>query len=170
VWPADWTGRQIVFRYPYRADPPDRDTGQIQQLATHGWPGDGVPAGQEQWWVAEHGPTATDWWHSVLSGRTIRGQPIPKDLASPPPGIAGRDADRLASFPDDSEVKRNYFGMGAYPMDRGRPENPEPEPLAVYELRTLETRPELAALGRLTMGTWTNIAAIFHGSFVPQAS
>jgi len=153
--------------FPYRADPPDR-TAPIRQYPALGWPGDGVTR-QETWWLMEHGPTLADWWESVMHGRQPPGEPTApkmlKDLASPPPGIRGRSRDKIADFPQADEDKRQYYGMGAFPMDT----LDGATPLAVYEHRSFADHAEVKSLEPLTMATWASIVQVFHKRFVPRS-
>ncbi|OHV58947.1 hypothetical protein [Pseudofrankia sp. BMG5.36] len=167
LWPTDWPDR-FLFPFAYRADPPDPQM-VIPEYAAGGWPKDGVTR-QETWQLIEHGPTISAWWDSVLNGRSAPGQQpdeprIRKDLASPPPGLRGRRPDRIADFPGDDENKREYYGMGAFPMDR----KDGPKPLAVFELRAFADHQEVMALGPPTLDTWVRIAEIFQTKFVPKA-
>jgi hypothetical protein len=165
LWPKEWTATGRLFPFPYRADPPDLvavSGNVVKTYKTAGWPDDGID-GTEDWWLIEHGPTMAEWWASVLNGRPAPGQPglIPKDLASPPPGIRGRDPGKLDRFPGNDENKQDYYGMGAFPMDaKGKP------PLAVYEHRGFSDTPKLAELGSLSVDKWGKIVTNFYVEFV----
>jgi hypothetical protein len=167
VWPPEWLqGYRQVFVYPYRADPPDpaaQKAGLVSEYRAEGWAGTNVPP--ENWLLIAHGPTVDDWWGSVLDGRRERdGTVLPKDLVSPPPGIRGRNPANLAKFPGDDENKREYYGMGAFPMDSSA----DP-PLAVYEHRAFTDHPEVARLKPLTADKWAEVARIFYANFVPRS-
>jgi hypothetical protein len=164
VWPHEW-GRRNVLMFPYRADPPELNV-QIPQYQAEGWTGDAVNR-PETWGLIEHGPALADWWDSVVNGRSAPGAlpdapKMVKDLASPPPGLAGRSRDKIASFPGDDENKRHYYGMGAFPMDT----RDVPKPLAVYEHRAFADHPQVKALGTPTKDKWADIVNIFHKLFV----
>jgi hypothetical protein len=165
VWPVEWTRHHQLFVYPYRADPPDpaaRAAGLIKEGRAEGWAGTDVTA--EDWWLTAPGPTLENWWASVMQGWKADGGVIPKDLASPPPGIRGRNPDKLAIFPGDDENKREYYGMGAFPMDRSAK-----PPLAVYEHRAFSVHPEVKELRPLTMDKWPQLLKIFYANFVPKS-
>jgi hypothetical protein len=84
-----------------------------------------------------------------------------KDLASPPPGMRGRDLDKIAKFSGDDENKREFYGMGAFPIDRSA--NP---PLAVYEHRAFPDYAGITSLGSLTSNEWGKIAEIFSTRYI----
>jgi hypothetical protein len=168
VWPTGpgW-GDRGLFVFPYRADPPDpvsRENGQIMEYKTTSWPGGNVERPDEAWWLTERGPLISEWWLSVINGRPVPGQPdlmMPKDLASPPPGIRSRDLKNIANFPGADESKRDYYGMGAFPMD------PSGSPLlAVYEHRAFADHHAMVQLGPPTLDTWGTVVDIFHDLFV----
>jgi hypothetical protein len=118
----------------------------------------------------EHGPTLVEWWESVVYGRPGPGEPthspkVPKDLASPPPGLRGRSRDKIGRFPQADEDKRQYYGMGAFPMDS----LDGPTPLAVYEHRSFADHAEVKKLEPLTMGRWADVVQVFYDRFVPRS-
>jgi hypothetical protein len=162
VWPYP---DQRLFKFPYRADPPEpfaEKTGEIKEYQAEGWPDDGISR-NEKWWLTEHGPLVSQWWASVVNGR-----PTPdnvntmlKDLASPPPGMRGRDPGKIARFPGADENKREYYGMGAFPMDPS-----SDPPLAVFEHRAFPAHPGVGKLEPLTFDKWPGILAIFYQRFV----
>jgi len=160
AWPPAWTGQQIMFQFPYRADPAD-DSGLAVKYPAGGWPNDGIGT-KEDWSLVEHGPTVAEWWNSICNGRLYGQSSVKKDLASPPPGIRGRDPAKLAVFPGKDEDKRAYYGMGAYPMDT----SDHRMSLAVYELRSFSTQPDLVALMPLTFDKWEAAVTVFHRKFV----
>ena len=160
AWPLEWAGQQTLFQFPYRADPRD-DSGLAVKYPAGGWRNDGISTA-EDWWLVQHGPTVADWWDSVCNGRTVGQRRIDKDLASPPPGIRGRDPGKLGDFPGKDEDKREYYGMGAYPMDT----SDHRTSLAVYELRSFSTQPDLVKLNPLTFDKWEAAVTLFHRKFV----
>lgn len=105
----------------------------------------------------------SQWWASVVSGRPASDQEglAPKDLASPPPGIRARATNLLATFPKATEDKREYYGMGAFPMDLSGK-----EPLAVYEHRAFADCAAVKDLEELSSDTWGKIAEVFYKRFV----
>ena len=110
------------------------------------------------------GPTVAEWWNSICNGRLYGPSSVKKDLASPPPGIRGRDPAKLAVFPgkDKDKDKRAYYGMGADPMDT----SDHRMSLAVYELRSFSTQPDLVTPMPLTFDKWEAAVTVFHRKFV----
>lgn len=75
--------------------------------------------------------------------------------------------DKLDKFPGSDENKREYYGMGAFPMDRmDRMDRSAKEPLAVYEHRAFPDDEATRKLGPLCFRRWADIAELFYGRFV----
>lgn len=147
LWPnLEWSREFVLFATPYRAEPLDPDAVPPPVERTgRGWQdaeGDSS-AKADRWFLAEYGPLFSDWCASIVHGRpvTTGDGNLPKDLASPPPGIRGRERANLHTFPTKDEDKSTYYGMGAFPADSG-PQGA----LAVYEHRAFSTDASIAPL------------------------
>ncbi|MBL7494322.1 hypothetical protein I6A60_10070 [Frankia sp. AgB1.9] len=168
LWPdLTWNRNFIMMVVPYRADPLE---GRLQPVPVRrkgtGWK-DGVrdtSTKVDYWYLTDGGPFYQDWCASVLEGRQAvdRGSNIPKDLASPPPGIRGRERAHLHEFPTSAEDKSTYYGMGAFPADKGG--------LAVYEHRAFASDSCIkhTQIGELVpSANWVKLVEAFHQTYQP---
>jgi hypothetical protein len=159
--------------YPYRAEAEARDTAQriendlyVPQARLANPTGPDDPT----WPLVLHGPSLVEWWNSVVAGdekRQYMGSNLPKDAMSPPPGYRGREPQYLGEFPTPSEDKKNFYGMGAFPMDRGAA-----DPLAVAEHRNFMQDKDLKPLtddsGLVPLANWAAAAKVFTDHYLPE--
>jgi hypothetical protein len=174
--PGETYDNVYVFSLPYRCDPDASDAearagaGLVRSMRR--WRPDGRPVDSDEMWrIVDHGPSVREWWDSVRNGDPKRPvsdgnaghRNLAKDAASPPPGWRGRDPQYISSFPTPTENKKEYYGMGAFPMDPRAA-----SPLAVFEMRDLMSDKEVQALGHLVpRGAWQDLLKIVLTHYVP---
>lgn len=176
--PGESYDNVYVLSLPYRCDPDAVDAearaaaGTVRSLRR--WRPDGRHLeSDETWRIVDHGPSVREWWDSVLLGDPKRlvsdgdggYRNLAKDATSPPPGWRGRDPKYISSFPTPTENKKEYYGMGAFPMDPRAA-----SPLAVFEMRDLMSDREVQGLGELVpRSAWQNLLKIVLDNYVPKA-
>lgn len=182
IWPllvgsAAEADSTYLFPTPYRCDPDagDNDTQRridnLNQIKDRPqWLVSGQHT-QVRWRLADRGPSVADWWSSVLNGdpaRAFDGGNLPKDVASPPPGWRGRAPQLLSRFPQPAEDKKNYYGMGSFPMD----DSSAPH-LAVFEIRNLMSDTAVVKLcdqtGLIPVDNWDKLVKLVVGKYVLDA-
>lgn len=169
IWPAAWgSADSFIFPLPYRADPAAKDTATRAgepPLTTDEWIPPSAPAlerGKVRWTLVHHGPTIAEWWESVLRGDKRRGG-LPKDIASPPAGFQSRDPKLLDKFPQPSENKAEYYGMGSFPMDLDQGTGTK---LAVFEYRDLMADRDIPLQKDLNPNEWARVLKVFVDNYV----